>query len=156
MWHILWKLCIKNKVFIREKESVFAKSTSTQRFLCVCVSKFFKTKLDFESGGYFCCCLAKLGLKHRYQGFWNVVLEEILESPLDSKEIEQINPEGNQSWIFIGRPDAEAEAPILWPPDAKSIWKDPDAGKDWRQEKGMTGRDGWMASPTRWTWVNKL
>ena len=61
----------------------------------------------------------------------------------------------NQSWIFIGRTDAEAETPILWPPDAKNwlIEKDPDAGKDWRQEKGMTGWDSWMASSTLWTWV---
>ena len=63
---------------------------------------------------------------------------------------------GDQSWIFIGRTDTEADTPILWPPDAKSqlIRKDPDAGKDWRQEeKGMTGWDGWMASLTPWTWV---
>ena len=73
--------------------------------------------------------------------FWTVVLEKTLESPLDSKEIKPVNSKGNQSWIFIGRTDAEAEAPILWPPDAKSrlTRKDPDAGKDWRQEeKGMT------------------
>ena len=64
-----------------------------------------------------------------------------LESPLDCKEIQPVNPEGNQSWIFIGRTDAEAEAPILWLPDAKNwlVWKDPDLGKDWRwEEKGMT------------------
>ena len=73
--------------------------------------------------------------------FWTVVLEKTLESPLDSKEIKPVNPKGNQSWIFIGRTDAEAETPILWPPDAKNwlIWKDSDAGKDWRrEEKGMT------------------
>ena len=73
--------------------------------------------------------------------FWTVVLAKILESPLERKEIQPVNPKGNQSWIFIGRTDAEAEAPILWPPDAKNwlTWKDPDAGKDWRQEeKGMT------------------
>ena len=77
-----------------------------------------------------------------------------LESPLDCEEIQPVNPIGNQSWIFIGR--TNAEAPILWPPDAKN-WlsgKDPDAEKDWRQEeKGMTENDGWMASPTQWTWV---
>ena len=69
--------------------------------------------------------------------FWTVVLEKTLESPLDSKEIKSVNPKGNQLWIFIERTDAEAEAPILWPPDAKSqlIGKDPDAGKDWRQEE---------------------
>ena len=73
--------------------------------------------------------------------FWTVVLEKTLESPLDCKEIQPVHPKGNQSWIFPGRTDAEAEAPILWPPGAKSwlIWKDPDAGKDWGQEeKGKT------------------
>ena len=80
--------------------------------------------------------------------FQTVVLEKTLESPLDSKEIEPINPKGNQPWIFIGRTDAETEAPILWPPDAKSwiIRKDPDAGKDWGQEEKGTTEDemvGW-------------
>ena len=72
--------------------------------------------------------------------FWTVMLEKTLESPLGCKEIQPVHPKGNQSWIFIGRTDAEAETPIFWPPDAKSwlIWKDPDAGKDWRrEEKGM-------------------
>ena len=73
---------------------------------------------------------------------------ETLESLLDCKEIKPVNPKGNQSWIFIGRTDAEVEAPIIWPPDVKSwlIGKDPDAGKDWRQEeKGMTEDEtvGW-------------
>ena len=69
--------------------------------------------------------------------FQTMVLEKTLESPLDCKEIKSVNPKGNQSWIFIGRTDAEAEVSILWPPDAKSwlIGKDPDAGKDWRQEE---------------------
>ena len=81
--------------------------------------------------------------------FWTVGLEKTLESPLDSKEIKLVNPKGNQSWIFTGRTDGEdAEAPILWPPDAKSqfIGKDPDGGKDWRwEEKGMTEDEmiGW-------------
>ena len=73
--------------------------------------------------------------------FWTVVLEKTLESPLDCKETKSVNLKGNQSWISIGRTDAEAEAPMLWTPDAKNwlIGKDPDAGKDWRQEeKGMT------------------
>ena len=71
----------------------------------------------------------------------NVVLEKTVESPLDSKEIQAVNPKGHQSWIFIGRTDAEAETPILWPPYVKNwlIGKDPDAGKDWSQmEKGTT------------------
>ena len=80
--------------------------------------------------------------------FWTVVLEKTLESPLDCKEIQPVHPKGNQSWIFIGRTDAEAETPILWPPDLKSwlIWKDPDAGKDWGQEEKGTTEDemvGW-------------
>ena len=77
--------------------------------------------------------------------FWTVVLEKTLESPLDCKEIQPVYPEGNQSWIFIGRTDIEAETPILWLPVTKNwlIWKDPDAEKDWRQEdKGTT--DDWM------------
>ena len=80
--------------------------------------------------------------------FWTVVLEKTLESPLDYKEIQPVHSEGDQPWDFFGRTDAEAETPILWPPDAKNwfIWKDPDAGKDWRQEKKGTTEDemiGW-------------
>ena len=80
--------------------------------------------------------------------FWTVVLEKTLESPLDSKEIQPVHPKGNQSWIFTERTDAEAETPIPWPPDVKNllIGKDPDAGKDLRQEeKGMTEDEmvGW-------------
>ena len=80
--------------------------------------------------------------------FWTAVLEKTLESPLDCKEIQPVQPKGDQSWMFIGRTDVEAETPILWPPDAKSwlMWKDPDAGKDWGQEeKGMTEGEmvGW-------------
>ena len=80
--------------------------------------------------------------------FWTVVLEETLLSPLDYKEIQTVHPKGNQSWIFIGRTDAEAETPVLWPPDVKTwlIWKDPDAGKDWRQEENGRTEDemvGW-------------
>ena len=70
--------------------------------------------------------------------FWTVVLEKTLESPLDCREIRSVNPKGNQSWIFLGRTDAEAETPVLWPPDAKSwlMGKDPDSGKDWGTEEG--------------------
>ena len=68
--------------------------------------------------------------------FWTVVLEKILESPLDCKEIQPVHPKGDQSWVFIGRTDTEAETPELWACDLKNgvIWKDPDAGKDWKQE----------------------
>ena len=86
--------------------------------------------------------------------FWTVVFEKTLESPWDCKEIKTVNPKGNQSWIFIGRTDAEAEAPILWPPVAKSwfIGKDPDAEQDWRQEEKGTTEDemvGW------YHWLNR-
>ena len=88
--------------------------------------------------------------------FWTVVLKKTLESALDYMEIKPVNPKGNKSWIFIGRTDAEAEAPILWPSDMKNwlIGKDPDveqdkAGGEWDDR----GWDGWMASLTRWTWV---
>ena len=89
--------------------------------------------------------------------FWTVMLEKTLESPLDFKEIQSVHPKGGQSWVFIGRTDAKAETPILWPPDAKSwlIWK-----RFWCWERLRAGGegdnrgwDGWMASLTRWTWV---
>ena len=90
--------------------------------------------------------------------FWTVVLEKTLESPLDSKEIQPVlDPKGNQSWIFIGKTDAEAETPILWPSDVKNRLngKDPDAGKRLkaRGEGDDRGWNGWMASLTWWTWV---
>ena len=85
------------------------------------------------------------------------MLEKTLESRFVCKEIQLVHLKGNQSWIFIGRTDAEAETPVLWPPNVKNwlIWKDPDTGKDWRQEEYRDNR-GWdsrMASPTQWTWV---
>ena len=89
--------------------------------------------------------------------FWTVVLEKTLESPLDCKQIQQVNPKGNQSWVFIGKTAAEAEAPILWPSDFKNWlpWKRPWC---WERLKAggkgdNRGWDGWMASPTQWTWV---
>ena len=91
-------------------------------------------------------CKESWALKNWY--FWTMVLEKTLESPLDCKEIKPVHPSGNQSWIFIGKTDVKAETPVLWSPDAKEqlIWKDPDAGKNWRQEeKGMTEDEmvGW-------------
>ena len=84
----------------------------------------------------------KEGLEQKNWCFWIVVLEKTLENPLESK-IKSINPKGNQPWVFIGKTDAEAEAPICWPPDVRSqlIGKDPDAGKDWGQEEKGTTED---------------
>ena len=101
--------------------------------------------------------------------FWIVVLEKTPENPLDCKEIQPVHPKGNQSWIFIGRTDVEAETPILCPPDSNNwlIWKDPDAGKGWGwEEKGMTedemvgwhhwldGHEFWVNSGS-WWWTGK-
>ena len=85
--------------------------------------------------------------------FWTVMLKKTIEIPLDCMEIQPVHPKGNQPWIFIGRTDADAETPILWPPDVKNglIWKNPDTRKDWRHDD--RGWDGWMASLTRWRWV---
>ena len=82
--------------------------------------------------------------------FWTVVLEKTLESPLDCKKIQQVHPKGNQSWIFTERTDAEPETPILWPLDAKNWLKDPDAGKDWRQE------EKWMTEVEMIGWHREL
>ena len=87
--------------------------------------------------------------------FWTVVLDKTLENPLDIKHIQPVHPKGNQSWVFIGRIDAEAETPILWSHDVKNwlIGKDPDAGKDWRQEDKGTTED--ERSSTRWIWAEQ-
>ena len=107
-----------------------------------------------ESTGVGCHCLLQWMWELDYKEswvlknwcFWAVVLEKTLESPLDSKEIQPVHPKGNQSWILIGRTDAEAEAPKLWPPDVKSwlIGKDPDAGKDWRRRRRGWQRARWL------------
>ena len=89
--------------------------------------------------------------------FWTVVLEKTAESPLDCKEVQPVHPKGDQSWVFIGRAHVEAKTPILRPPHGKSwlIWKDPDTGQEMKEggERDDRGWDGWMASPTQWTWV---
>ena len=87
--------------------------------------------------------------------FCTVVLEKTFESPLDCKKIQPVHTKVDQSWVFIGRTDVEAETPILWPPDAKNwlIWKDPDAGNDAGEEGDDRRLDGWMASVIQWTWV---
>ena len=92
----------------------------------------------------------RIGLKESWAlknwRFWTVVLGKTLESPLDCKEIQPVHPRGDQSWVFIGRTDVEAETPILWPPDAKNwlIWKDTDDGKDWRWWRRRWHRMRWL------------
>ena len=120
------------------------------------ISQLIKTSLSWEtqSCGFSTCHIwiwevnHKKGWASKNWCFQTVVLEKTLESSLDSREIKPINPKGNQPWIFTGRTDAKAEAPILWPPDAKKwlIGKGPDAGKDWGQEEKWTTEDemvGW-------------
>ena len=110
-----------------------------------------QTQVSCIAGGFFTRWAtreAQESLVSKTWYFWTVILEKTLESPLDCKEVKPVNPKGNQPWIFVGKTDAEAEMPILWPPDRKNwlIWKDPDAGKDWRwEEKGMTEDEifGW-------------
>ena len=99
----------------------------------------YSQSCDFSSSHVWMWELEKEGWALKNWCFWTVVLEKTLESPLNCK-IKPVHPKGNQSWIFIGRTDVEAETPILWPHDGKNwpIWKDLDAGKDWRQEKGTT------------------
>ena len=113
----------------------------------VTVKRFF-----CKPRGYYYICVCWYYLEHMYLDigiYMHIYILETLESPLDCKEIKPVNPKGNnQSWIFIGRTDAEAEATILWPPDSKNrlIGKDPDAGQDWRQEEKGTTEDemvGW-------------
>ena len=130
---------------LKSRDIYFAPKGPSSQSYGFSSSHIWMWKLDYKEGW---------GPKN--QCFWTVVLEKTLESPLDNKEIKLVNCKGNQSWIFIGRTDTEAEA-ILWPPDAKSrlIGKDPDAGKDRKagEEGNDRGWDGWMASPTQCAWV---
>ena len=113
----------------KKQRHYFAKGPSSQGYGFSC-GHVWMWELDYKESWVL-----------KYWCFWSVVLEKTLESPSDCKEIQPVHPKGDQSWVFIGRSDVEAEMTILWPPDVKSwlIWKDPDAGKDWGQEeKGMT------------------
>ena len=134
-----------------DKLSIF-KSTDITLPTTVCIGKaktfprshVWMWELDLKEGW---------ALKNWY--FQTVVLEKTLESPLNSEEIKPVNPKENQPWLFIGRTDAEAEAPILWQSDAKCqlIGKDPYSGNLWAGgEGGDRGWDGWMTSLTQWTW----
>ena len=133
---LLWRKAMTNLVSILKTETLLCWQKSSQSY-GFSSSHVWMWELDHKESWV-----------PKNWRFWTVVLEKTPETPLDCKEIQSINPKGNQSWIFIGSTGAEAEAPILWPPDAKSplIGKVPDAGKDWRQEeKGMIedGMVGW-------------
>ena len=119
-------------------------------FICMYSSHVWMWELDYRESWMLNNCW-----------FWSVVLEKSLESPLDCKEIQPVHPKGDPSYMFIGRTDVEAETPILWPPDVESwlIWKDPDAGKDWRwEEKGMTEEElvGWHHRLNGYEFESKL
>ena len=122
----------------------FSTKSKTQKYVCIYHERSYK-KLMFTYINFFLPF-------HTVRCFWTLVLEKTLESPLDWEEIQPVHPKGNQSWIFIGRNDAEAETPILWPPDEKKrplCWKRLKAGG-----KGDNrGWDGLVASLTQWTWV---
>ena len=132
-----WKKSYNKQQRIKKQRRYFANKGPSIQSYGFSSSHVWMWELDYKESW---------GLKNWC--FWGVVLEKTLESPLDSKEIKPVNPKGNQSWIFIGRTDSEAETPILWPLDAKNwlIGKDPDSGKDWRQEEKRATEDemvGW-------------
>ena len=139
---------IKRCLFLGRKAMTNLDSILKSRDITLPTKVYLVTAMIFPVVVYGCelDCQESWALKNWC--FWTVLLEKTPESPLDCKEIHLVHPKGNQYWIFIERTDAEAETPILWPPDAKNwlIWKDPDAGKDWRwEEKGMTEDEmvGW-------------
>ena len=147
---------IKRCLLLRKKVMTNVDSILKSRDITSLTKVCLVKALVFPVVMYGCKSLAIKKAEHQKLMLLNCGLEKTLKSPLDCK-IKPVNPKGNQSWIFIGRTDAEADAPILWPPDSKSwlIGKDPDAGKDWRQEEKRTIEDEVvnMASLTRWTWV---
>ena len=121
----------------KKQRQYFANKGPSSQSFCFFSSHIWMSELDYKESWV-----------PKNRCFWIVVVEKTLESPLISREIQPVHPKGNQSWIFIGGTDAEAETPIPWPPDVKNwlVRKDPDAGKDWRQEeKAMTEDEmvGW-------------
>ena len=134
---VSWKKsCDRSRQHIIKQRHYFANKGPSSQGYHFSSSHVWIWELDYKEGWV---------LKN--WSFWNVVFGKTLESPLDCKEIKPVHPKGNRSWIFIGRTDAEAEAPILWPADAKNglIGKDPDAGKDWRQEEKEMRKDEMVA-----------
>ena len=131
------KSCDQPRQHIKKQRHYFANKGQSNQSYDFSSSHVWMWELDYKES---------LALKNWY--IWSVVLEKTLESPLDCKEIQPVHPKGDQSWVSIGKTDAEAETPILWPPHVKSwlIGKDPDAGRDWGQEEKGTTEDemaGW-------------
>ena len=141
-WKRIWKRCVcehydQPRQHIKKQRHYFANKGPSYQGHGFSSSHVWMGHLD-----------CKEGWVPKNWCFWSVVLEKALESPLDCREIQPFHPKGNQSWVFIGRTDAEAETPIIWPPDAKSwlIGKHPDAGNDWGWEAKQTTEDemvGW-------------
>ena len=136
-WHAFSAFYDQSRQHIEKQRHYFVNKGPSSQGYGFSSSHVWMWELDYKESW---------ALKNWYLG--TAVLEKTLESPLDCKEIQPVHPEGDQSWVIIGRTDPEAETPILWPPDVKSwlIWKDPDAGKDWRQEEKGTTEDemvGW-------------
>ena len=144
---ILRRKADPHRQHIKKQRHYFANKCPSTQSYCFCSSHVWIWELDYKESW---------ALKNWC--FWSLVFEKALESPLNSKEIQPVHPEGNQSQIFIGRTDAEAETPIVWPPDVKNplIGKYLNAGKDWRwEEKGTTDDEmvGWHHWPDGHVWV---
>ena len=140
---------IKRRLLLGRKAMTNLDSILKSRGITLPTKVSIVKAMSFPALMYKCKSWTKKKAEH--WRIWTVVLEKTLESPLDCKEIQSVNPKGNQSWIFTARTDAEAETPTLWPPDAKNwlIGKDSDAGKHWKQEeKGMTEDEmvGWFTN----------
>ena len=133
-----WKVCFDQpRLHIIKQRHYFANKVLSSQSYCFSSSQVWMWELDYNESW-----------AQKNWWFWTLVLGKTLESPLAWKEIQPVHPKGDQSWVFIGGTDIEAETPILWPPDGKSwlFWKDPDAGRGWGQEdKGMTEDEkvGW-------------
>jgi len=123
-----WKKTVQPRQHLKTQRQYFANKCPSSQSYGFSSSHVWMWELDYKESW-----------APKNQCFWTVVLEKTLECPLDCKESQPVHPKGNQSWIFIGRTDAEAETPVVWPPDVKNwlIGKEPDAQKDWSQEKGM-------------------
>ena len=158
LWTVTAAMKLKDPCSLEEKtnlDSIFkGRDITLPTKVCIAKSMIFPVVM------YRCesCTINKKAWALKNWCLRTVVLEKTLESPLDNKEIKPVNPKGNQSWIFIGRTDAKAEASILWPPDLKSqlIGKDPNAQKDWRQEKRTTEDERWLDGITDSMTLSKL